>query len=283
MASLTPNYSLILPSVNDPTDQDLWGGMLNSNFSAIDTLFVESIKTVTNSVTMSGNITEAESNKIVLANATSGNITLLLLAAATAGNGFKVAIKKTDASANTVTLDPNGSETIDGEATYVLSRENESVFLVSDGANWKVISDYNKVVTFDDLDSQLQALNTDFSINRKAKTNTSNVSIPAYGSFTTVNDFSLVGETFKQGRIMIMLSMSNRKQWGSRNYRMLFNGNVIAERRYQYISSAFEIDMRFDIAIPVDIPSDGTYDIEVQAQGSDHVVDVGCGIYTLPI
>jgi hypothetical protein len=141
MASLTPNYNLILPSVNDPTDQDLWGGMLNSNFSAIDTLFVESIKTVTSDVTTSGNVTEADSNKMILVDATAGNVTLLLLAAATAGDGFKFAVKKIDASANTVTLDPNASETIDGEATYVLSQENSSVLLVSDGTNWQIMAD----------------------------------------------------------------------------------------------------------------------------------------------
>lgn len=38
MATLTPNYNLILPAINDPTDQDLWGGMLNSNFVTLDTV-----------------------------------------------------------------------------------------------------------------------------------------------------------------------------------------------------------------------------------------------------
>lgn len=38
MPNLTPNYSLFLPLVDDPTDQDLWGGYLNDNFSSLDTL-----------------------------------------------------------------------------------------------------------------------------------------------------------------------------------------------------------------------------------------------------
>lgn len=38
MSTVTPNFGFILPSVNDPTDQDLWGGMLNSNFTLLDTL-----------------------------------------------------------------------------------------------------------------------------------------------------------------------------------------------------------------------------------------------------
>lgn len=38
MPNVTPNYDLYLPLVNNVTDQDLWGGYLNSNFSVIDTL-----------------------------------------------------------------------------------------------------------------------------------------------------------------------------------------------------------------------------------------------------
>lgn len=38
MPNLTPNYSFNLPLVNDPTDQDLWGGELNTNWSSIDTI-----------------------------------------------------------------------------------------------------------------------------------------------------------------------------------------------------------------------------------------------------
>lgn len=41
MSSLTPNFGFILPSVADPTDADLWGGMLNSNFTLLDTLLTD--------------------------------------------------------------------------------------------------------------------------------------------------------------------------------------------------------------------------------------------------
>lgn len=40
MATNTPNYNFILPGVNDPTDQDLWGGYLNENWSDLDTILV---------------------------------------------------------------------------------------------------------------------------------------------------------------------------------------------------------------------------------------------------
>lgn len=45
MPTLTPNYSFNLPLVNNPTDQDLWGGYLNANFSSIDSILAGSATT----------------------------------------------------------------------------------------------------------------------------------------------------------------------------------------------------------------------------------------------
>lgn len=46
MSSLTPNYSLIKPGVADPTDQDLWGGYLNTDMDIIDS----TMKSISDSV-----------------------------------------------------------------------------------------------------------------------------------------------------------------------------------------------------------------------------------------
>lgn len=37
MPTNTANYNLIKPNVNDPADQDLWGGYMNENMDTIDT------------------------------------------------------------------------------------------------------------------------------------------------------------------------------------------------------------------------------------------------------
>ena len=50
--------------------------------------------------------------------------------------GKEFVIKKIDSSANVVTIDPNGSETINGNATTALDNQNESATLYSDGTNW---------------------------------------------------------------------------------------------------------------------------------------------------
>lgn len=48
-------------------------------------------------------------------------------------------IKKIDASANAVTVDGNGSQTIDGATTYSLSAQWKYVTIQSDGTNWIII------------------------------------------------------------------------------------------------------------------------------------------------
>jgi hypothetical protein len=65
------------------------------------------------------------------------DITVNLVAAATCGSGFKYQIK--NRSTNTITIDPNGSETIDGSATFDLSTQEASVTLITDGSNWFII------------------------------------------------------------------------------------------------------------------------------------------------
>ena len=75
---------------------------------------------------------------VVLVNAAAAPITISLpTAVGSAGKTYS--IKKIDASGNTVTIDPDLSETIDGSATRVLTVQHESVTIVGDGANWRVI------------------------------------------------------------------------------------------------------------------------------------------------
>jgi len=68
----------------------------------------------------------------------SANITVNLVAAATCGSGFKYNIKNR-ASGFTVTVDPNGTETIDGATTFDLDTQESSLTLVTDGSSWFII------------------------------------------------------------------------------------------------------------------------------------------------
>jgi len=64
-------------------------------------------------------------------------ISVNLVAAATCTSGFKYQIK--NRSTNAITINPNGSETIDGALTFSLSTQEASVTLITDGSNWFII------------------------------------------------------------------------------------------------------------------------------------------------
>lgn len=72
---------------------------------------------------------------LVLADATLGNMTVTPYTAV-GNSGKKVGVIKIDSSANKVTIDPNGTQTWDGQSTVILTRAYEGVSAVSDGANW---------------------------------------------------------------------------------------------------------------------------------------------------
>lgn len=71
-------------------------------------------------------------------NAGSGGFTVSL-PAASGNTGLTYVIKKTDSSFNAVTIDPNGSETIDGQTTTTLNTQNEALTIQCDGSNWQII------------------------------------------------------------------------------------------------------------------------------------------------
>ena len=81
----------------------------------------------------------ADNDYTILCDATSNAITVNL-PTAVGIKGRIYVVKKTDVSANLVTLDASGSQTIDGTTTSVLNSQNDSVTVQSDNANWFVIA-----------------------------------------------------------------------------------------------------------------------------------------------
>ena len=75
---------------------------------------------------------------LTLCDATSGAFSVYLNSASS-DEGKVRRFKKTDSSANAVTIDGNGAETIDGSTTYVLADQNDTVTVVSDGSAWYTI------------------------------------------------------------------------------------------------------------------------------------------------
>ena len=71
--------------------------------------------------------------------ASSENLTLDLDPISITGPGKILYIIKTDSSANTVTIQPAGSETINGSSNHVLTTEGEIVTLLCAAGEWKTI------------------------------------------------------------------------------------------------------------------------------------------------
>lgn len=85
--------------------------------------------------TVSGNTTLNSTHFTVLVDGALGSYTITLPSAASAANRIYV-IKKIDATANTVTIDGDGAETIDGASNTVLTAQWESVTIQSNGTSW---------------------------------------------------------------------------------------------------------------------------------------------------
>ena len=71
-----------------------------------------------------------------------GNVALNLPSAATLGSGWTLDVKKTG-STYSVTIDPDGTETIDGNLTLAITDKNQAVRLISNGTNWDILSPHN--------------------------------------------------------------------------------------------------------------------------------------------
>jgi hypothetical protein len=138
MVTYTPNYNLAKPGINDPADQDLWGGYLNDDMDILDTVInaitlnsVDPIKT-TNYV-----LTTDDNNKLLIFDTTSGDLNVTFPAASGFDNGFQVAVKKIGA---TGTLNFVG--TIDGLTNPTITIENMVITATSNNTAWYYKSDF---------------------------------------------------------------------------------------------------------------------------------------------
>ncbi len=75
---------------------------------------------------------------VVLWDTTTGN-KVVDLPLASANLNMKINVKKTDPTINTITINPNGIDTIDGGVNIVLTTQYETVTLISNGVNWFIL------------------------------------------------------------------------------------------------------------------------------------------------
>ena len=85
------------------------------------------------------NVLTTDSGAFYEIDATAGSIIINLPSAATVGAGFTGTFRKTDSSANTVTLTPNGSDSFSGTASYTFTVSKETATILTNGtSNWYV-------------------------------------------------------------------------------------------------------------------------------------------------
>lgn len=121
--------------VSGPTSTTVTGGnysvWVDDGTTRLDGGLNLNIRTVTGSITAAEDFT-------ILCDATSGGITINLPAASTV-TGRIYNVKKIDNSVNTVTIDPDSTETIDGAATNVISTQWTNIQFQSNGTNWFIL------------------------------------------------------------------------------------------------------------------------------------------------
>jgi hypothetical protein len=127
-----PNDLLFLKVIGDKYAG--WSfSLISKNLPSVLPDIISQITTTVSSATY--NIVETYGNLNFLCNTTSTSILVNLPTAVS--NKAEMTFKKI-ASANTLTIDPFGTETIDDGLTAAWTRKDESITIYSDGANWRI-------------------------------------------------------------------------------------------------------------------------------------------------
>lgn len=127
-----PTEGMVFYSDGTPRAEGLWryDGATWINVQA------SSIKAIT---TKTANYTATLADDVILCNPSGIDITITL-PTASGNDGKEFIIKKINSSyQDTVTIDGNGAETIDGDLTKVMYIQNEAITLISDGSNWQIL------------------------------------------------------------------------------------------------------------------------------------------------
>ena len=82
-------------------------------------------------------VATSDLGKCINTNTTSGDVTLTLPSAATAGDGKTLCVKH-NGSANQTIIATVSSQTIDGHDTFVLDKQYATALIYADGANWHI-------------------------------------------------------------------------------------------------------------------------------------------------
>lgn len=133
-------------------------------------------------------ILRSDTGRIILVDASGGNKTMTLPATISFDSGMDVEIKKTDNSSNTVTIDGDGGDTIDGATTYVIRDQWQSAHIIQNGVNW-FISGRHEPGASTTIPGLIEIAT---EAENRARTATDLAVVPAYNPFHPGHLFGLV-------------------------------------------------------------------------------------------
>lgn len=128
MSKLDPPPSMVELVKDNLNADSVWKKWFNNFYEYVTKSIVLNFNTTSVALT-------ADKEVVVLVDTSGGAVTVTLNPAAE-NEGRCYYIKDTDGGANAVTIDANGSETIDGSLTLVLATARGTAKLICDGANW---------------------------------------------------------------------------------------------------------------------------------------------------
>lgn len=115
----------------------------NKILDLINGISAENYNLVQNIVTKTTSYSMVITDFHVLANGVSAGFTVTLPDATVAGIKNKIlTIKKIDSTANVIAVQGLSAQTIDGANIHNLTQQNETVFIQSDGTNWRIIAKF---------------------------------------------------------------------------------------------------------------------------------------------
>lgn len=146
VATFVEDFNTSNPLSSDPVSQGddhlrLIKTVLETTFPTADKAFYFPVTSAKATADSPITVAVTDANTTYLATATAGAMVFNLAALSGWDDGARLTFKKIDSSVNTVTIDGNGSETIDGATTYVLSTQYDSVTIVKGATAWHVEAD----------------------------------------------------------------------------------------------------------------------------------------------
>lgn len=121
LASVSPSNAVLLNVANSFTAMQSFTKAINYAYTSVST-----------------NTTLDTTHNVISVDA-SGGAKTITLPTAVGISGRKYTIRKLDSSGNAVTIDGNGTETINGALTKVLAAQYDVATIISNNANWVVV------------------------------------------------------------------------------------------------------------------------------------------------